>query len=69
MKTNVHKFERFLRIILGAVLVSMIFWGPKNYWFALGAIPLLTGLAGSCPLYTILGISTCGCKEEKETSA
>ena len=28
----------------------------------LGLVPLLTGLVGTCPIYTLLGVSTCGTK-------
>lgn len=62
MKTNIHSLERAIRIILGIVLISMAFVGPKNLWFLLGAIPLLTGIIGWCPPYQLLGISTCGKK-------
>jgi hypothetical protein len=31
--------------------------------FLLGIVPLATGLLGSCPLYSILGISTCPVKK------
>jgi hypothetical protein len=51
--------DRVLRVLLGVVLLSLVFFGPRTYWGLLGAIPLLTGLLGSCPLYTLLGISTC----------
>lgn len=51
--------DRVLRVLLGLVLLSLVFFGPHTYWGLLGAIPLLTGLLGSCPLYTLLGISTC----------
>lgn len=59
MKQNIHQLERILRIVLGAVLVSLAFWGPSNLWFLLGAIPLLTGLIGWCPPYAMLGVNTC----------
>jgi hypothetical protein len=64
MKTNIHPLERGLRIVLGATLVSLAFWGPANPWFMLGAIPLLTGLAGWCPPYALLGISTCPMRKQ-----
>lgn len=64
MKTNIHPVERGLRIALGAALVSLAFWGPANPWFLLGAIPLLTGLAGWCPPYALLGISTCPMRKQ-----
>ena len=58
MKKNIHPVERVVRIALGAFLVSLAFWGPTNIWFLLGIIPLLTGFAGWCPPYALLGIST-----------
>ncbi len=59
MKKNIHPLERFARIILGLVLVSLAFIGPANKWFLLGLAPLLTGLVGWCPPYQLLGINTC----------
>jgi hypothetical protein len=59
MTPNIHPFERIIRILLGACLISLAFWGPSNYWFLLGAIPLVTGLLGYCPPYQLLGINTC----------
>jgi hypothetical protein len=59
MKKNIHPVERVIRIIIGALIASLAFWGPTNYWFLLGLIPLLTGLIGWCPPYQLFGISTC----------
>lgn len=59
MKKNIGQTERYLRIVVGAALASLAFWGPQNYWFLLGIIPLATGLLGWCPPYQILGINTC----------
>jgi hypothetical protein len=59
MKKNIHPVERVVRIVIGASLASMAFWGPSNPWFLLGSIPLATGLVGWCPPYAMLGISTC----------
>lgn len=56
---NVHAVERVFRFLLGAFVISLIFWGPQTWWGLLGVIPLLTSLVGSCPLYTAIGISTC----------
>ena len=63
MKKNIHPIERSLRVIIGLILISMVFIGPKNPWFLLGIIPLLTGFIGWCPPYAILGMSTCKIKE------
>lgn len=59
MKKNIHPLERVIRILGGATLASLAFWGPANLWFLLGLIPLATGLIGWCPPYALLGISTC----------
>lgn len=59
MKTNIHPIERGLRVAVGFFLMSLAIWGPASLWFLLGIIPVATGLRGWCPLYTLLGISTC----------
>lgn len=66
MKTNEGKLDRILRVIIGAALIIAYFYNPHGtyswaYW--LGLIPLITGLTGWCPLYSILGISTCPSKK------
>jgi hypothetical protein len=60
MKTNEGGLDRILRIIVGAGILSLAFIGPQTPWAYLGAIPLLTGVVGFCPLYAVLGINTCG---------
>ena len=59
---NEHNVERFARIILGLGLLSLVFGGPQTLWGLVGLVPLATGLAGRCPLYTIFGVSTCKMK-------
>jgi Protein of unknown function (DUF2892) len=56
---NEHTLERAARIAIGLFLLALVFVGPQTSWGLLGLIPLATGLLGSCPLYTVLGISTC----------
>jgi hypothetical protein len=56
---NEHTIDRLLRVCLGIALLALVVVGPKSYWGLLGLVPLATGLIGSCPLYTVLGISTC----------
>jgi hypothetical protein len=57
---NEHVVDRALRVVLGLVLLSLVFLGPETPWGFLGLLPLITGLVGSCPVYTLLRISTCG---------
>ena len=54
-----HPVERVIRVVVGVVLVSLVFIGPKTTWGWIGIVPILTGATGVCPLYTVLGISTC----------
>lgn len=62
---NIGQFERIMRVVVGLILVSLAFIGPKNPWFLLGVVPLLTGMLGWCPPYQLLGISTCRVKSNK----
>lgn len=65
LKTNEGTIDRFLRVTLGIVLIALVFVGPKTPWGWLGIVPLATGLLGSCPVYSIFGISTCPVKSTK----
>ena len=59
MTTNVGGIDRVLRIVVGLVLLSLVFVGPKTNWGYIGIIPLLTALIGYCPAYSIFGMNTC----------
>lgn len=48
-----------MRVLVGLALLSLVFVGPQTPWGLVGVLPLVTGLLGSCPLYTLLGVSTC----------
>ncbi len=55
--------DRYIRVILGAVLLVLKFTGVVTGtlgWvlLALGVIALITGLIGYCPLYALLKIRT-----------
>ena len=63
LPTNEHNIERAVRVLVGIGLLSLVFVGPKTLWGLIGIMPLATGLIGSCPLYTVLGISTCPMKK------
>jgi hypothetical protein len=56
--------DRILRVIVGAVLLTLVFVGPRTPWGWLGVIPLVTGLIGTCPVYTMFGLRTCPLKTE-----
>ncbi len=65
---NEHKVERVIRVIAGLGIVSLFFVGPQSPWALLGLVPLVTGALGSCPLYTLFGISTCSMPPRKIAS-
>jgi len=64
MSKNVGNIDKVLRVIVGLALIAYAI--PLGFphtgwnWVGwIGVIPLLTGLAGTCPLYSIVGVSTC----------
>jgi hypothetical protein len=57
-KANVGGLDRILRVILGLGLIAIVFVGPQTPWGWVGVVPLLTGLFGTCPLYSLLGFRT-----------
>lgn len=59
LKKNEGTADRIVRVILGAGLLSLVFAGPHTPWGYVGLVPLLTGIAGSCPAYRLFGLSTC----------
>jgi hypothetical protein len=61
MKANVGGIDKALRIVVGIGLLSLLFLveGPAKWWGLVGLVPLGTGLFGFCPLYGLLGLSTC----------
>lgn len=59
MKANVGGIDRTLRIVLGVVLLALCFVPQVGWWGLIGLLPLATGLMRFCPLYPLLGFSTC----------
>ena len=64
---NVGMIDRVIRIIFGIILmylfVGNMVAAPWSYLVALiGLILLVTGIVGTCPLYSILGMNTLGKK-------
>ena len=59
MQRNEGTIDRALRIIAGLGLLSLVFVGPQTPWGWIGLVPLVTGLVGVCPVYSVLGIRTC----------
>lgn len=59
MKSNVGGADRVLRIVAGVALIGMAIAGIGLPWTWIGVVPLATGLTKFCPLYPLLGLSTC----------
>lgn len=64
MTQNMGKIDRVLRVILGLALLAFAFFSGHQYaWIGYaGIVPLLTAAIGSCPLYSLVGLSTCPIK-------
>lgn len=68
MQINVGTPDRIARLVIGAVLVLMpflsvlpLFANPIWLWASVivGAVLMVTSVVRFCPLYAILGLSTC----------
>lgn len=62
-KSNVGGLDRIARIVGGIVLVGLAATGTVGAWGWIGLVPLATGLMGSCPLYSVIGLNTCPMKK------
>ncbi len=67
MKTNVGSADKIVRIVVGIGLLSLFFILEGNMKFLglIGIVPIATALMGWCPLYSVLGLSTCPLTEKK----
>ena len=54
---KIAKICRPFRIILGAALIGYGYYSG-NQWFYLGALPLVAGIIGLCPICKITGQCT-----------
>jgi uncharacterized membrane protein HdeD (DUF308 family) len=57
-KNNVGNTDRLIRVILGVLLIGNVFFALQHPIGWVGVILLVTGLAGICPVYSLLGINT-----------
>ena len=66
MGKNVGGIDRVLRIVLGLALLAGFFLNADatyRWAYLIGIVPLLTGLMGSCPAYSLFGMNTCPMKK------
>lgn len=59
---NEGNLDRAIRVVGGGALVALTALGTLPVWGYIGVVPLLTGLAGRCPAYSLFGVSTCTMK-------
>jgi hypothetical protein len=61
MQKNVGSADKVVRIVIGLGLLgfALLSESPARWWGLVGVVPLLTAAMGNCPLYSILGMSTC----------
>jgi hypothetical protein len=67
MTRNIGTIDRILRIVGGLLLIAFalgfIFPDTGYNWLGwIGVVPLATAAMGTCPAYSILGISSCPAK-------
>jgi Protein of unknown function (DUF2892) len=64
MTKNIGSIDRVLRVALGFALLAFAIFSSHAYaWVGyIGVVPLLTALMGNCPVYSVLGMSTCPIK-------
>ncbi|MDK3016408.1 YgaP family membrane protein [Pseudodonghicola flavimaris] len=59
--SNLGNIDRIGRILLGAAMLIAytVFSGTSYGWiFLLGLLPMASGLLGTCPIYSMLNVST-----------
>jgi hypothetical protein len=59
MTKNEGGLDRGVRVIAGLALIALTLTGQIGAWGWIGALPLLTGLIGWCPAYSLIGLKTC----------
>lgn len=67
MAVNMGLIDRVARFIIGLVLIAFAvpigFASSGWNWLGwIGLVPLATAILGSCPAYSLLGVSTCPMK-------
>jgi hypothetical protein len=63
MKANVGSIDRIVRVLIGVLLIALTLLGTIGAWGWIGIVLIATAALGFCPLYTVLGFSTCPMKK------
>jgi Inner membrane protein YgaP-like, transmembrane domain len=61
MEANVGSVDRVVRVLIGLTLLSLLFvlHGDARWLGLIGVVPLATAAFRFCPLYRLVGLSTC----------
>ena len=59
MDKNIGSLDKIIRVLVGLILLALVFVGPQSVWGWIGLPIILIALFGWCPLYKLLGVSTC----------
>ena len=57
---NMGRPDRLARFAVGALLIVLTLTGTIGAWGWIGIVPIVTAAFNFCPLYTLLGVNTCG---------
>jgi hypothetical protein len=60
LPSNLGPLDRTIRIALAIAMLWLLTVRLESAWGLLGFLPLVTGILGSCPLYTQIDVSTVG---------
>ena len=69
MKRNIGTFDRILRITVGLFLIIATTANLIGVWGWIGIVVLATGLLSFCPMYTVLGVRSCGAQTHADKDA
>lgn len=58
-----------MRVLVGLAVLSLLFVGPRTAWGLVGLIPLITGIAGTYPIFSLFGFQTCSTGGRRERRA
>ncbi|WP_373753141.1 YgaP family membrane protein [Neisseria weixii] len=59
MEKNIGGIDRVIRAIIGVVLIALTLFGVIGWWGWIGIVPLATAFIRFCPLYRVIGFSSC----------
>ena len=72
MTKNVGSLDRLIRLVISAILIALYFTDVISGALSIvalivAAVFAATAFASSCPVYSILGASTCPIKKDENT--